>query len=504
MTDFMELYKQKVNTAKTFTDNGAVAYATSGKALTDFNFQVTALRHQNEKIIAQEMLSALFEDPSLFITYLFFLRDIREGMGERKIFRVVLKHLTMIYPDLMIQYIPYIGEFGRYDDLLVLLDLKASQKAVLTYFDKTLRSDLIHMEENKPVTLLAKWLPSINTSSQKQVQYARMIAKFMGMNEQEYRQTLSRLRKYLDVVEVKMCANNWQKINYENLTSFNQLKYNDSFMKHDAQRRKAYLDSLAEGKAKINASVLSPVDIVRKYSKDSYFSYYVKEKNEELELLWKNLKNMQLSNTLVVRDGSGSMIGTPLTVATALAVYCSERNTGYFKDQFITFSSRPEYVDLSKCNSLYEKLKYCYTFDDYTITDLARTMILILSTAIDHHLSQEDMPERILIISDMQFDGYGFNLNQSLMDKIKEQFELYGYKLPKMIFWNVNENLSNTIPMQENELGLCLVSSYSADILKMVMSDHLDPYEILKERIMSDRYQTIREIAEHYFNKGTD
>ena len=235
------------------------------------------------------------------------------------------------------------------------------------------------------------------------------------------------------------------------------------------------------------------------YTEDGWWSCSVKDYDETLEQLWKNLPDMTVSNTLVVRDGSGSMCSavsgktTCLDVATALTLYMAEHNTGAWKDKFITFSSNPEIIDVSAEKTLHDKLDKVFHYGDCSNTDIYKTMKLILNTAINNHMTQEDMPEMIVICSDMQFDGRMFNLNHTLFEDIIDEFEAAGFKMPKICFWNINDRNEKTIPLQQNDLGLILCSGFSVQIMKMFMSNKLDPYEILLETLNSPRYDAVEE-----------
>ena len=295
-----------------------------------------------------------------------------------------------------------------------------------------------------------------------------------------------------------MSSQDWDKINYEAVPSKANLNYSDAFMRNDAERRTEYLEALKSGKAKINAKVLQPHEIVNSYCYkyngwgDMYLKY-----DETLEQLWQNLEDITTSRTLVVRDGSGSM-WVPVAgrtravdVATALAIYCSEHTTGEFKDKFVTFSSRPKVVGLSNCKTLKDKITRCYAEDDIANTDIYKTMQLILDTAVKNNMTQEDMPETILIISDMQFDGRCHNYRKTLFEHIRERYEDNGFKLPRICFWNLCGYNATTVPLQDNELGLILCSGFSVNNLKMFMSGEIDPLKILLEVVNSERYDRV-------------
>lgn len=346
---------------------------------------------------------------------------------------------------------------------------------------------------------LGKWLCSENASSLDTRRKAKIIREGLGLSSKQYRQTLTKLRDRLNVVEVKMSSKRWGDINYEQVPSKANLIYNNAFLRNDEERRREYLTNLSKGVVKINAGVLQPHEIVSNYVGSSWWRTEIKPYDETLEQLWKNLPNMTIENTLVIRDGSGSMQSpisgrtTCLDVATALTVYMAERNTGGWKNKFITFSASPSVIDITSCKTLRDKLNYIYKLDDCSNTDIYRTMMLILETAVVNKMTQDEMPGMVVICSDMEFDGRRFNFNKSLFEDIIDQYEAAGYKMPKICFWNIDDRGSKTIPLQQNDLGLILCSGFSVQIMKMFMSNKLDPYEILLEQLNGKRYDAVEE-----------
>lgn len=506
--DFMTEMKNTLNTRKTLTKNGAVAYRTSGKELLDLNFAVASLRSATEAEIGQKFTKAFFENPELACKWLFFARDVREGLGERRLFRVCFKVLEGIDSKAAIKLIKYIPEYGRYDDLFAILsndDENIINKEVYRIVFTQLMKDEIAMNRGGQISLLAKWAPSINTSSKKTMALAKRFCKHWDMSYKEYRKSLAALRKYLEVVETKMCANEWGDIDYSAVPSKANLIYSNAFMKHDELRRLEYLENVAKGTEKINSSVAFPHDIVSKYDTDIYrwgWNDRVEVKEDAtLEAMWKALPDTVKGNgnTLVVADGSGSMTCkidpksrvTALNVAHALAIYFAERSSGAFKDKYITFSSNPQIVDLSNCNTLAQKLELAYSHSEVSDTDIESTFDLILETAIKNNASQEDIPVNVLIISDMHFNMACVGIpDKTLFEEIEQKFVDAGYKMPRLIFWNVNSGAS-VIPLQQNELGVALVSGFSVNVVNMVMSGELDPYKVLVEQLMSPRYECI-------------
>lgn len=508
---FMNAIKNELNNETKLTENGAVAYRTSGKKLLDLNFSVASLRSATEETIINKFMDAYWEDPVMSIKWLFYTRDCREGLGERRLFRIVLKHLAQEKPEVIKAVFSFVPIYGRYDDLWCLLDTNLKQSVIFAV-KAQLSEDVPNMRNGKSISLLGKWLPSENASSKETKRYATIIRKGLDMTSRNYRKMLSDLRKYIDVVECKMSAKEWNAINYEAVPSRANLIYNNAFLRNDEERRRAYLGALEKGEAKINASVLFPHDIVHKYG-------YSSRVDAALEGMWKALPDTVkgCGNTIVVADGSGSMsirVGgtdiSALEVANSLAVYFAERSSGEFKDKYITFSERPQLVDFSNAKTLRDKLTIARRYNEVANTNIEAVFDLILQTAVNNHMSQEDIPANILIVSDMEFDscatsgtptvrnswGWCYSTyvrpTTTLFDTIAKKYEAHGYKLPRLVFWNVNSR-TGTVPVKENDLGVALVSGFSVNIVKMVMSNKLDPYECLLDVLNVERYQAIED-----------
>lgn len=515
MTNLKETIDEEFNTS--VTENGAIGYRTTGKELLDINFSVTSMRNMDEDHIVEKFVKTFYEDKLLAVKWLFFARDIRGGLGERRLFRYCLKYLAENHADITKSIIPLVPEYGRWDDLWCLLDTKLGND-VIDIVKKQLADDISNSFRKEPISLLAKWLPSINTSSIETKRLARIFMYRLGMNEKTYRKMLSNLRAYLKVVEVDMCKQEWSNIDYSSVPSRANLLYSNAFLRNDEERRLSYLERLQKGETKINAGVLFPHDIVHKYVTNDNCLWGRSLKREDdvtLEELWKALPDYVngAGNTICVSDGSGSMVTnvgnsnvTALDVAQALAIYFAERSSGQFKDKYISFSMNPQLVDLSNGKSLREKLEIANKHNEMENTNIEAVFDLILKTAIRHNMSQDDIPVNILILSDMEFDscactnddiGLRWCVNPKgpskvLFDKIAERYEDHGYKLPRLIFWNICGR-TGTIPVKENDLGVALVSGFSPIIANMVLSDKIDPLDCLLEQINSERYSAVEE-----------
>ena len=498
------------------TENGALGYCTSGKELLDINFSVSSMRNMTPEQIVDKFVKAFYEDKLLAVKWLFYARDAREGIGERRLFRICLKYLAEQHPEIAAAVIPLVPKYGRWDDLWCLLDTKL-QENVLILVLQQLNDDAMGMQKGEPISLLGKWLPSINTSSEETKRLARIIIKGMGFrSERQYRKLLSSLRAYLKVVEIDMSAKRWDQIDYSAVPSRANLIYNDAFLKNDNERRRAYLDALQKGETKINAGVLFPHDIVHKYGLRPY------EENTTLEELWKALPDYVngAGNTICVADGSRSMDWTNLNgtgvtalkVANALAIYFSERSSGQFKDQYITFSENPRIVDFSKAKNLKEKLEIAARYNECSNTNIEAVFDLILTTAVKKRMTQDELPQNILILSDMEFDrcaettGYqeiytdwfgrecirtvSGKPDEKLFQTFAKRYAEHGYKLPRLVFWNICGR-TGTIPVKKNDLGVALVSGFSPAIAKMVLSNSTDPFDCLLEQLNTERYKPV-------------
>ena len=518
MNDFMSALTKATEALQpnvSVTENGAVGYKTTGKALLDLNFMLSSMRNMEPNEIWQRFLPAYNEDPVLAVIWLFFARDIRGcGCGERRTFRIIFDRLCRENDKVAIKLLKLIPFYGRWDDLLEIVCCDAPcnvRDAAFNIFKAQLDLDMNCANFGKPVSILAKWVYSSVTSSKETIRKAERLRCMLGWTPKQYRQNFAKLRKHIDVTEQRMSAQEWDKINYPSVPSRAAMNYREAFMRHDEERYSKYLDDVKSGSSKINAGTLYPYDIVHAYGNMSWHHPAI---DDTLEAQWKALPNTvpEGGSTLVVVDGSGSMgctVGnsgvTCHDVANSLGIYFSEKLSGPFKDTFITFSSRPQLIHFDPSLSLNGKLDILYQHDDCSNTDIEKVFDLILTTAASNHLKQEEIPANILIVSDGEFDAmtyrggyyYGYkedtaHVDQKLFEAIRERWDDSGYKLPRLIFWNVCSR-TGTIPVTTNELGVALVSGFSPNIADMVMSGELDPYKCLVDKLMSDRYEPVRQ-----------
>lgn len=491
------------------SENGAVMYETSGRNLLDLYWKTPSLRaltpgnlHEIEGMLTRAMM----EDKKLFAKFLFFLRDVRGGVGERNSFRNIYLWYLRIDRTNAVRFLPLVPEFGRWDDLVWLLCNYNYEEAdfvktnIAEIIGARLQEDLV---SDGNISLLAKWLPSPNAGNASRTM-SKTVVKWLNnvgykMNEAEYRKILSQLREKLKIVERDISAKTYENIDYSAVPSVANTYYGELFLKYDEERRLAYLNELVAGNVKINSSAVFPHDI---YSK---VDIHKKDKQTELEEMWKSLPDYVSGDpgVLVVRDGSGSMCmqlnrssTTALDVASAICLYFSQRLTGEFKNKFITFSSKPRLVDLSGCKNLKQAKTLLSSYNECSNTNIQKTFDLILDTAVSHGMKQKDLPKTVLIVSDMEFnwaidDGkYGNPIPANLFETIRRKFADKGYMMPKLVFWNVNSR-TNALPLMENDHGVILMSGYSVSLCKMALSNVIDPYKALVRELECERYSVI-------------
>lgn len=495
MNFFLEMEKNQISK----TENGAKGFKSSGSNLLDLNFKIPSFRNGN--IPFDQFQLSYEQEANLTLRWLLYLRDIKQGCGERDSFRKFLTYLCDHDPIIGSRFIKEFvsGDYGRWDDVIEIYFSTKSEEVKHDIKNILMEQLFTDMDALRP-SLLAKWMPSESSKNLVTRQRARKLAKeVFECSPRIYRKMLSSLRKYVAPTEVLTSANKWKDVQYQNVPSKANLKYKSAFLMHDYDRRMSYLDDVAHSNAKINANAMFLHDIVLAY--DRVIARY----DATLETLWKNQERpISFADTLIVHDSSGSMhsncVGnnchlTASIVANALTVYCAENNTGTYHNKFVTFSESPKCISFPEQSSLCEKLDQLNSLhENFWSTNIEAVFNLILDTAIKNKAKLDDFPKNVLIISDMEFNEAVQNSEDStLFESISKKFKEAGYKLPKLIFWNVCSR-TNTIPMVTNENGVILLSGFSKNLLNMVMSSELDPYKALVKTLNSDRYDCIDKI----------
>ena len=486
----LNFLKKEAN--KTLTENGAVTYGSTKSDCLDLFATIGALRNASDEDIIDRFVKAYAEDADLAMKTLFFARDIRGGLGERRVFKVILNYLASAEPESVKKNIGNVSEYGRCDDLLALLDTPV-EKEVMAYIDEKLCEDAKTLSErgaDANVSLLAKWLPSVNTSNKEAVRKARRIAKAIGMSEAEYRKTLAILRAQIKILENNLREKDYT-FNYEKQPSKALYKYRRAFLRNDGERYKAFITKAETDPGVLHTSALTPYDVIAPVIEKKTFT---EDERLAMNATWNALDNFAGSeNSLVVVDGSGSMYWgskpLPAAVAESLGVYFAERNTGAFHNHFITFSRNPRLIEI-KGRDIVEKIRYCMSFNECSNTDIEKTFMLILKTAVNNKLTQADMPEKLYIISDMEFDICTGNPQAQNFEHARAEFRRYGFRLPQIVFWNVNSR-NHQQPVRINDQGAALVSGCNPQIFSMLKEGNLEPYKFMMSVLSSARYERI-------------
>lgn len=469
---------------KTTTANGAVAYKSTKSDVLDLFSMGGAMRQRSEKDVVEMVSKAFAENGLLTLKALFYLRDIEQGQGERRFFRLAMQHLALHNKEALRKNIELVPMFGRWDDLWVLLD--TSLKADVLDFVKR---QLIADKASEHPSLLAKWMPSENASSYKTKKYAKIIREHYGVKPKNYRKLLSMLRAKLNLVETKLTDKRYGDIQYDKLPSRAGMVYRGAFFRNDEERYKTFLDSLSKGEVKVNAKTLYPNDIVGKVIRGGRVS------EQDIQLFegqWKNLPDFigeKTDNSLVMADVSESMNGTPMDVSIALAMYIAERNKGIYHNHFLTFTDQPSFVEIKGTN-IVEKVRNIKARKGYN-TNIQLALQKLLDVAVDNKVSNEDIVKKLYIISDMQFDDWSIRgTSVDIFEKMRELFEEEGYDFPNIVFWNVNASANTPVTM--NAQGVQLVSGFSPSILQQLLdSDGKTPYEFMLEVLETERYAKV-------------
>lgn len=472
----------------THTENGAVTYQSTQSECLDLFATIGALRRESDEEITNRFLRAYAENADLAMKTLFFAREIRGGIGERRVFRTILKWLAHNEPQSVEKNIPYIAEYGRYDDLLALMGTKCEREA-LAYIKKQLEADCKALETGESASLLAKWLPSVNASNDDVIRQAKHIARALGMNDAQYRKTLSALRAKISIIENNLREKDYA-FDYAKQPSKAMLKYRKAFLRNDSERYTAFMNRVTEGVEQIHTGTLTPYEVIAPFFKRDIRT----EERKAIDVTWNAQEDFTGGeNALVVIDGSGSMYGgsdpIPATVALSLGIYYAERNTGAFHNHFITFSENPRLVEIEGKDIL-EKVRYCHQFNEVANTNIQRVFELVLKAAVKNHVPQEEMPSKIFIISDMEFDYCTEDCSLTNFEYAQKLFSEHGYRLPDLVFWNVNSR-NRQQPVSVNDQGVALVSGCNARIFSMLKSGILSPFALMMDVLGSERYAAI-------------
>ena len=490
----------------TYTENGALTHKSTMSDLYDLFAMGGAYRSRSDVDVINLFHNALCEDEVYALKCLFYLRDARGGQGERRFFRVAMKWLASTYPEIARRNLRHIPEFGRWDDLYLFVDTPLEAEA-FAFMREQLNLDV----QCKTPSLLAKWLKSENASSNETRRLAIKTRKHFGITAKQYRKTLSVLRARINVLERLMSEGRWDEIEFDKIPSKAGFKYRNAFARHDIERMRedkaiqSYADFAKDTTTKVNAKVLYPYEVVAEANKMfdnlSWGQRVALDDTNRLMInkYWDNLADYfdgAVFNGLAVVDTSGSMTWSapngakPIDVAIALGLYCAEKAKGPFAGYYVSFSNRPQLIRTEGVDFC-DKVRRIYNTNLCLNTDIEATFDMLLKTAIDTRCTQSELPQNLIVISDMEFDAGSYQRNvdkTTLMEDIRRKWRNAGYELPKMIFWNVNAR-NNNIPMRD-EAGITFVSGFSPVLFEQIMQGK-NGYSLMMDKLNSPRYEVI-------------
>ena len=442
--------------------------------------------------------TAYTENPDTAMKILFFARDVRGGLGERRVFRTVMTYLAANEPASVKKNIEYFGEYGRYDDLLSLMGTSC-EKDMLAYVAKQFAADMEALKAGESVSLLAKWLPSVNASNADTVAMAKKIARSMKMTDRDYRKAVVELRAKIHIIENNLREKDYT-FDYSKQPSKAMFKYRAAFMRNDGERYGKFINKVTKGETKLNAGTIMPYELVDPYLTGSWWSgksfmrEISKEEKSVLNATWESMPDFGGDqNAIAVVDTSGSMYcssnPSPASVALSLGLYFAERNKGLFHNHFIEFSRNAKLLEI-KGETFADRLRYIASFNEIADTNIESVFDLILRAAVKNRILQEEMPATLYIISDMEFNYCVTNAELTNFENAKIKYEAQGYKLPNVVFWNV-QSRNRQQPVTMNEQGVALVSGCTPRLFSMVASGNIDPYSVMMDIIGSERYEKI-------------
>ena len=494
MDKFLEGLKEATNYK--YTENGAGAYKSTLNKVLDMFALGGAYRNRSDDDCIKLFQDAWREDPNLALKCLFYIRDCRGGQGERRFFRVVMRYIMEhAYGRPAFNHlIPLIPEYGRWDDLFYITYKTQAWDDAMSVVRTTLLIDLHDCDSpNYAISVLGKWMPSCNASSATTREMGNAVRAALGYTHRKYRKTLKRLRARLKVLETLMSAKRWDEIQFDTIPSKAGLKYRNAFARNEYLAAR-YGNFMKDQKTKVNASVLNPVDI----AKECLYCENTPDAVERLALqkYWDNLPDYyggRKENGICIVDVSGSMEGTPMAAAVSLGAYIANKAEGPFKNHFITFSSNPDLVEFSG-QDIYAKFRYARNAHWGNSTNLKAAMELILNTAIKTH---SPVPERLYIFSDMEFDAacghyswnsrHGDGWQNSLFNIIEAKFKMAGYKMPHIVFWNLDAR-NNTIPAVYGRYSY--VSGFNPNMIECILSGKTG-WDLCLEKLLSPRYKNV-------------
>lgn len=490
-----------------FTENGALSLSTTGSARVNLFFKLTRDAYINS-LFYNWIESSWNEDPLDTMKTLFHGRDARGGKGDRKSFIMAMGYIYSKHYDWWKANIEIVPIYGRYLDLIELYVVD-NNLTIANIICEQLKKDLDDMNNGKSISLLAKWIPSEgkkwNRKNNILGDICRILFKVKDydiINNWHYKELrtkyLTPLRAYLNIVESYMCSGRWEDIDFSKVPSVAMHRLKNAFARNAHDAFTEWKKKLIKGQVKVNSSQIDIHKLVKQ-------CMVLHSQDEVIEAQWKDILTKTkalgtLENTIVLSDVSGSMDGTPMEVSIALGILISSITAEPFKNTIITFSESPTvHIIPEDYETLFDKVNSVKNMSWGYNTDLNAVFTLILDRAIHYNLSQDTMPKRIIILSDMQFDeAVGLCDNsKTIFDEIDNMYLQAGFKRPDIVFWNLRSNTTSDFPVEYTTNGVALVSGYNVSIIKSLLeSDNFTPYNVYRNIIDNPRYDLIKSPSE--------
>ena len=503
MNSFIDNLKKETN--YTLTENNAITHKSTLDAVYDLFAMGGAYRSRSDDDCILLFKKAFEQDETLALKCLFYLRDIRGGQGERRFFRVCMNWLAREYPEAAFRNLDNIPEYGRWDDLYCIFGTKLENDA-LDMFATQLNKDLVSLREsdNEGVSLLGKWLKSENASAYETKQLGNRTREYLGYSHRKYRKILSALRSRINIVEKLMSEGQWDKIDFAKIPSKAGLIYRNAFAHNDLTKER-YAEFMDSKETKVNAATLYPYEIVNKVTDKIDWDeklHLDKTERDTLNKYWENqidYLNGKSCKAMCVVDTSGSMTskyGTsvkPIDVAISLGMYCAERIGEPFTNYFISFSSIPQWIEIEGVDFC-DKVRRIYKQNLCQDTDLKAVFNMLKNMYLSGKVEAEDMPEQLIVISDMEINS-GSSWRDSYrmrteMEAIHDEWAAAGLKMPKLYYWNVSARQNNVLDDPENP-DVTFVSGCSPIIFQSVLEGK-SSYELMMDKLNSSRYSNVK------------
>jgi hypothetical protein len=477
-------------------EKAAYSLATSNNACVDLFFKMTQDLHQNPKFI--EWIEKSWEESPLdTMKIIFQSRDCRGGKGTKQTFIKAMKHLITEHPCWVEENMAIIPTFGRYKDWIELIN-NNTRDQIIYLICYQLNEDIVNMNEGNPISLLAKWIPSEKKQLNKNNNITKSITKQLYKENEKQpfkrfrKEYLTPLRYYLKIVENYMCSNRWEEIDFSIVPSCAMNRLKNAFQKHTPEKFADWLNAVKEGKSKINAGQLQPHEIAKHYINGG-------EYDEVVELQWQQIventsKLGNFEDSIVLSDVSGSMDGVPMEVSIALGILISSLTAEPFRNIVISFDTNPTmHIIPDSCTTLQQKVESMKEIPWGGSTNLYKVFELLLNRAKQYGISQDQMPKRLYILSDMQFDAAIGSDTKTVFESIEDMYSNTIYKRPDIIFWNLRSDTTVDFPVCESQDGVGCISGFSPSILKNILNgDEITPYTIMRNVIDDVRYSIIK------------